>query len=73
MRPHLYKRPCPLVGSSVSRWVGWSVMLLSKSMKNRLSRILNDLDRAGQGKKEEQGGRRGEEEKGARRKERRGE
>ncbi len=54
MRLHLYKRPCP----SVSRLVGWLVMLLSKSMKNGLLRILNDLDSAGQGKKkdEEEGG-----------------
>ena len=53
MRPHLYKRPCPSVGRSV----GWSVMLSSKSMKNGLLRILNDLDRAGRRKRrEEEGG-----------------
>merc|ERR1712237_71361 len=43
--------------------VGWSVMLSSKSMKNGLLRILNDLDSAGRGKK------RDKEEGGARRKE----
>ena len=59
MRPHLYKRPCPSVG----RLIGWSVMLLSKSMKNGLIRILNGLDSAGRGKK------RDEEEGGTRRKE----
>ena len=59
MRPHLYKRPCP----SVRR----SVMLSSKSMKNGLIRILNDLDSAGGG------GRRDEEEGGTSRKEERGE
>ena len=47
MRPHLYKRSCPLVGLSV----GWSVMLSSKSLKNGLFRIPNDLDIAGRGKK----------------------
>ncbi len=46
MRLHLYKRPCPLVGWSVCR----SVMLLTKSMKNGLLWILNDLDSAGRGK-----------------------
>ena len=51
---HLFKRVCPSVGRSV----GPSVMLLSKSMKNGLLRILNDLDSAGQGKKrdEKEGG-----------------
>ena len=64
MRPHLYKRPCPLVGRSV--------MLSSKLMKNRLLRILNDLESAGRGRgrdeeervtrrKEGWGGRRDEE------------
>ena len=62
MRPHLYKSPCP----SVRRLVGPSAMLSSKSMKNRLLRILNDLDSAGRG------GRRDEEEGGTRRKEERG-
>ena len=77
MRPHLYKRPCP----SVRRSVGWlvrpSVMLSSKSMKNGLIRILNDLDSAGRGgrrneekggtrRKEGRGGRRNEEERGTR-------
>ena len=62
MRPQLYKRPCPSVG-----WlVGPSVMLSSKSMKNGLLRILNDLDSAGRGKK------RDEEEEMTRRKEGRG-
>ena len=53
-------------------------MLLSKSMKNGPSRILNDLDSAGQGKKRDEveggtrrkegrGGRRFEEEGGTRR------
>ena len=57
MRLHLYKRPCPSVGRSVGR----SVMLSSKSLKNGLLRILNDLDSAGQGKKrhEEEVGTRG--------------
>ena len=39
-----------LVRRSVGRSVGRSVMLSSKSMKNRLLRILNDLDSAGQEK-----------------------
>ena len=57
MRPHLYKRPCPSVGWSVGRSVGRSVMLSSKSLKNGLLRILNDLDSAGRGKKrDEEGG-----------------
>ena len=43
-----------------------SIMLLSKSMKNGLLRILNDLDSAGRGKK------RDEEEEMTRRKEGRG-
>ena len=58
-------------------------MLSSKSMKNGLLRILNDLDSAGRGKKrdeeeemtrrkEERGGRRDEEEGGKRRKKGRG-
>ena len=58
-------------------------MLSSKSMKNGLLRILNDLDSAGRGKKrdkeegwtrrkEGQGGRRDEEQGGTRRKEVRG-
>ena len=63
MRPHLYTRACPLVG----RLVAWSVMLSSKSMKNGLLGILNDLDRSGRGKK------RDEEEGGTGRKEGRGE
>ena len=78
MRPHLYKRPCPLVRPSVGPLVRWCLMLLSKSMKNGLLRILNDLDRAGRGgrrdeeeggtrRKEERGGRRNEEEQGTRR------
>ena len=60
------------VGWSVGPSVRRSVMLSSKLMKNRLLRILNDLDSAGQGKKrdEEEGGtRRNEEEAGTRRKE----
>ena len=49
------------------RFVGWSVMLLSKLMKNGLLRILNDLDSAGRERK------RDEKERGtSRRKERRG-
>ena len=69
MRPHLYKRPRPSV-----RWlVRWSVMLSSKSMKNGLLRILNDLDSAGRGKKRDEkegrGERRDEEEGGTGRKE----
>ncbi len=51
MRPHLYKMPClsvgRLVGWLVGRSVGWLVMLSSKSMKNGLFQILNDLDCAG--------------------------
>ena len=35
------------VGRSVGPLVGWSVMLLSKSMKNGFLGILNDLDSAG--------------------------
>ena len=66
MRPHLYKRPCPSVRPSVGRSVSRSVMLSSKSMKNGLLRILDDLDSAGRG------GRRDEEEEGTRRKEERG-
>ena len=46
--------------------VGWSVTLLSKSMKNGHLRILNDSDSAGRGRK------RDEEEGGTGRKERRG-
>ena len=40
---HLYKRPCPSVGPSIRPLVGRSVMLLSKWMKNCLSRILNNF------------------------------
>ena len=47
MRPHLYKRSCPLVRPLVRR----SVMLSSKSLKNGLFRIPNDLGIAGRGKK----------------------
>ena len=56
------------VGPSVGRLVGRSVMLSSKSMKNGLLGILNDLelDSAGRGKK------RDEEERGTGRKEGRG-
>ena len=52
-----------LVGPSVGRSVGWSVMLLSKLMKNGLLWILNDLDSAGRGGKrdEEKGVMRGKE------------
>ena len=57
MRPHLYKRLCPSVRPSVGPLVRWCLMLLSKSMKNGLLRILNDLDRAGRRKRrEEEGG-----------------
>ena len=63
MRTHLYKRPCPSVGPMVGWLIRRSVMLSSKSMKNGLLRILNDLDSAGRG------GRRDEEEGGTRRKE----
>ena len=84
MRPHLYKRPCPSVRRLVGPSVGPSVMLSSKSMKNGLLRILNDLDSAGRGKKRDEeeggmrrkegrGGRRDEEEGGTRRKEGQGE
>ena len=60
MRPHLYKRSCPSVGWSVGPLVGRLVMLLSKSLKNGLLRILNVLDSAGRGKKrDEEGGTRG--------------
>ncbi len=48
-------------------------MLSSKSMKNGILRILNDLDSAGRGKKDVPGGRRDEEEGGTGRKEGRGE
>ena len=61
-----------LVGWSVSWSVGRSVMLSSKSMKNRLLRILNDLDSAGRGGRrdeEERGGRRNGEKGGTRRRE----
>ena len=51
------------VGWLVGRSVGWSVMLLSKLMKNGLLWILNDLDSAGRG------GKRDEEKGGMRRKE----
>ena len=69
MRPHLYKRPCQLVGRSVGQSVRRLVMLSSKSMKNGLLRILNDLDRAGRGgrRDEEVGGTRRKEERGGRR------
>ena len=63
MHPHVYKRPCPSVRRLVGPSVRPSVMLLSKSMKNGLIRILDDLDSAGLGKKRD-GGRRGEEEGG---------
>ena len=66
-----------MVGWSVGPLVGPSVMLLSKSIKNGLLRILNDLDSAGQGKKrdegagetrrKEEGGRRSKEGRGGRR------
>ncbi len=55
------------VCQSVGRLVGPSVMLSSKSMKNGVLRILNDLDSAGGEKKEGRGGRRDEEEGGMRR------
>ena len=49
-----------MVGPSVGPSVGRSVMLSSKSLKNGLLRILNDLDSAGLGKKmDEEGGTRG--------------
>ncbi len=49
-----------LVGRSVGRSVRPSVLLSSKSLKNGLLRILNDLDSAGRGKKrDEEGGTRG--------------
>ena len=53
----------------VGRLVRRSVMLSSKSMKNGLLRILNDLDSAGRGKKrdEEEGGTRRKEGRGGRR------
>ena len=55
MRPHLYKRPCPLVGWSV----GWLVMLLLNGAKNGILKILKDLDSVGRERetrrKEEQG------------------
>ena len=68
MRPHLYKRLCPSVGPSAGWSAGPSLMLLSKSMKNALLRILNDLDSTGRGKKrdEEEGGMRREERAGRR-------
>ena len=69
---HLYKRPCPSASPSVGPLVGRLVMLLSKSMKNGLIWILNDLDSAGLGKKRD-GGRRGEEEGGTGMKEGQGE
>ena len=72
------------VGRLVGWSVGWSVMLSSKSTKNRLLRILNEVDSAGRGNKrdeeeggtrrnEERGGRRGGQEGGTGRKEGRGE
>ena len=60
MHLHLYE------ALSIGWLVGWTVMLLSKSMKYGLLRILKDLDSAGRGKK------RDEEEGGTRRKEGRG-
>ena len=42
------------VGRSVRQSVGWLVMLSSKSMKNGLLRILNDIDFAGRGKKRDE-------------------
>ena len=63
------------VGPSVGPSVGWSVTLSSKSMKNGLLRILNDLEGTGRGRKrdvEEGGTRRKEGRGGMRRKERRG-
>ena len=60
MRPHLYKMSCVSVGPPVGPSVGWLVMLSSKSLKNGLFRIPNDLDIAGRGKKrDEEGGTRG--------------
>ena len=53
----------PFLDASVGPLVGWSVMLSSKSIKNGLLQILNDLDSAGRG------GRRDEEEGGTKRKE----
>ena len=44
MRPRISIRV--LVRRSVGRLVGWSVMLSSKSMKNGILMILNDLERA---------------------------
>ena len=57
MHLHLYKRSCPSVRLSVGQSVGRSVMLSSKSRKNGPLRIVDDLDSAGRGKKEGQGGR----------------
>ena len=59
---HLYNRVCPSIRPSVRRsvgpLVGWSVMLSSKSIKDRLLQILDDLDSAGRGggRDEEEGG-----------------
>ena len=53
MHPHLYKRPCQSVGWLIGWLVGPSVIRSSKSMKNRLLRILNDLDSAGRGRRKE--------------------
>ena len=62
MRPHLYK------SRSVSPLVRWSVMLSSKSMKNGILRILNDLDSAGQeGRDEKEVGTKRKEGRGGRR------
>ena len=58
-------RPRISIRGLVRPSVGWSVTLLSKSMKNGLLWILSDLDSAGRGRK------RDEEEGGARRKEQR--
>ena len=62
--------PSPSVRPFVRWSVGFSILLSSKSMKNELLRILNDLDSAGGGRrrdKEEGGTRRDEEERGMRR------
>ena len=61
MCPHLYKRPCPLVGRSV----GWSLVgnaFVKINEKWTFTEVDLDLDSAGRG------GRRDEEEGGTRRK-----